>query len=198
MVNVYKLTVMVIDHDGIGLGDVISVLKNTRYPNHCISPEVMASETRQIDWGDDSHPLNFRDKQGQAFKELFAATLDLDFKNQSSEYEYYEVPTVINIDPAGPVHSNQTGGCCCHHPSVNGYAHKLTLSDEDASKASPCICAWGSEEEGLRDIQAIFDKYRLPIKIDRSKPIEEAWIPVLITGKYGDVYEGIYTYSNCD
>jgi hypothetical protein len=70
-VNVYRVEVMVIDHDGIGPGEVQAVMESTRYPNRCISPEVMGVETREVDWTDD-HPLNMRGRTKDAYRELFA------------------------------------------------------------------------------------------------------------------------------
>jgi len=70
-VNVYKVEVMVIDHDGIGPGEVQAVIENTRYPNRCIAPEVMSIETREVDWHE-QHPLNLRGRTKDAYRELFA------------------------------------------------------------------------------------------------------------------------------
>jgi len=54
----YILQVVVIDHDGLGFERIAEVISETRYPNHCISPEVVGVEERDIgEWGD-SHPLN--------------------------------------------------------------------------------------------------------------------------------------------
>jgi hypothetical protein len=36
----------------------VKFLENTKYPNRCISPDVLSAETREIgEWHDD-HPLN--------------------------------------------------------------------------------------------------------------------------------------------
>jgi len=69
MVKVHKVTVMVIDHDGIGAGNVKIVLENARYPNRCISPDVMSIKT-DVEWSDD-HPLNNRKTQEKAYWDLF-------------------------------------------------------------------------------------------------------------------------------
>lgn len=69
-VKVHRLEVLVIDHDDIGSDEVASVLQNARYPNRCISPEVMSVESREVDWRD-SHPLNMRGQTEEAFRELF-------------------------------------------------------------------------------------------------------------------------------
>ena len=69
-VNVYKVELLIIDHDGIGEDEVKSVIENNHYPNHCMSPRVKKIETRQVDWSD-YHPLNNRNTQDQTYKELF-------------------------------------------------------------------------------------------------------------------------------
>lgn len=64
--KVYKLTVMVIDHDEIG-DDVVDELENGRFANGCISPDVMGFESREIGEWDDDCALN-----GIGRKEEFA------------------------------------------------------------------------------------------------------------------------------
>jgi hypothetical protein len=71
MVKVFKLEVMVIDHDRLGLDGVIHVLENAHYPNRCISPEIMGSSMREIDWADGENPLNYTATRDQAYEELF-------------------------------------------------------------------------------------------------------------------------------
>jgi hypothetical protein len=68
--KVHKVTLMIVDHDGIGTDGVKTVIENTRYPNHCISPSVMAIETQTVEWSDD-HPLNNTTKQRAEFDRLF-------------------------------------------------------------------------------------------------------------------------------
>lgn len=69
--SVYKVEVMVIDHDEIGEGGVISAIENARYPNRCIAPRVMGVETRAVDWHD-RHPLNLTGQSEGAYRELFS------------------------------------------------------------------------------------------------------------------------------
>lgn len=68
--RVYKIELMIVDHDDLGADGVQEALQNVSYPNDCISPQVSALEERSIDWGDD-HPLNRRGWR-DAFRELFA------------------------------------------------------------------------------------------------------------------------------
>jgi len=68
--EVHKIEVLVIDLDGIGKNDVQSAIENARYPNRCISLDVMSIETREVDWSDE-HPLNNSDKAEAEYKRLF-------------------------------------------------------------------------------------------------------------------------------
>ncbi len=69
-VEVFKVELMVVDHDGVGEAEVRSLLENARYPNHCISPNVSGMNSRDVTWSDD-HPLNNRRLWLGAFRELF-------------------------------------------------------------------------------------------------------------------------------
>lgn len=68
--KIHKLVISVIDFDDMGIKDVISTIENARYPNRCISPSVVESETAEVDWSDE-HPLNYRSTSVGEFKKLF-------------------------------------------------------------------------------------------------------------------------------
>ena len=70
--KVHRLEVMVIDLEGLGAQGVKDALENTSYPNHCIYPEVIAIDTREIEWSD-NHPLNNSYTYLEAYRELFKA-----------------------------------------------------------------------------------------------------------------------------
>ena len=55
----YLVTVLIVDHDEIGLEEVKRVLEHTKYTNWCISPRPVS--VREFDIGDwtDEHPLNY-------------------------------------------------------------------------------------------------------------------------------------------
>jgi hypothetical protein len=56
--QIHKIVLTIIDFDEIGAESCREVLENTKYPNRCISPDVLSVETREIgEWHDD-HPLN--------------------------------------------------------------------------------------------------------------------------------------------
>jgi hypothetical protein len=55
--KVHKITVLVVDSDGLGADNVKIELENANYPNDCIYPKVVEIDTREVEWSDD-HPLN--------------------------------------------------------------------------------------------------------------------------------------------
>ncbi len=70
--KIYKLEVMVIDHDGIGAAVIKSVIENTKYPNRCITPEVKSVESRDIGEWRDNHPLNITTTSDEEYRRLFS------------------------------------------------------------------------------------------------------------------------------
>jgi hypothetical protein len=48
---------LVVDHDDIGFKGITDVIENTSYPNRCISPTVLSTQIKRVEWRDD-HPLN--------------------------------------------------------------------------------------------------------------------------------------------
>lgn len=71
MIRVYKIELLVVDHDGCGAEQIKGVLENQRYPNYCISPSVMDVAECDIEWSDD-HPLNCRGTRAETYAKLFA------------------------------------------------------------------------------------------------------------------------------
>jgi hypothetical protein len=71
--KVHRVVLLIVDTDNIGADEVREVLENTKYPNHCIGPQVMGIETVNVEWSDD-HPLNRRESQREAFDRLFATS----------------------------------------------------------------------------------------------------------------------------
>lgn len=68
----YRVEILVIDFDGLGQDGVRTEIKNARYPNRCISPDVKAIEEHDIgDWSDD-HPLNNRSTADAEYARLLA------------------------------------------------------------------------------------------------------------------------------
>ena len=69
-VTVYRIELLVVDHDEIGLEGITEALELTSYPNDCINPSVMGSESREVEWSDD-HPLNQIDTTESEYTQLF-------------------------------------------------------------------------------------------------------------------------------
>jgi hypothetical protein len=68
--KVYKMTIMIIDHDRDGAELLAKILENTRYANDCMSPKVDSVQEVTVDWHD-RHELNYPDKWRNAFRKLF-------------------------------------------------------------------------------------------------------------------------------
>lgn len=67
----HKIEILIIDHDGLGVEEIKSVIENQKYPNWCINPEVKSINTIDIgDWHDD-HPLNLSYKSQAEYEKLF-------------------------------------------------------------------------------------------------------------------------------
>ncbi len=69
--KVHAVTLLIVDHDDIGEGEIRSVIENQSYPNDCIGPRVMRVDTRTVEWTD-QHPLNVTRTMRSAFEELFS------------------------------------------------------------------------------------------------------------------------------
>jgi hypothetical protein len=73
--KVHLLRVLVIDHDHLGADEVERVLEDTKYPNDCIIPNVIKSQSVDIGEWDDDNPLNHSDTQAAEIDRLFKETL---------------------------------------------------------------------------------------------------------------------------
>ena len=62
----YLLTVLIVDHDDVGMSGAADEIENARYGNRCIIPEVVADRKFDIGEWEDDHPLNYpaRDRLG--------------------------------------------------------------------------------------------------------------------------------------
>jgi hypothetical protein len=71
----YFLQVLVIDHNHLGADEVERVLEDANYPNDCITPSVIKSQSVEIgDWND-NNPLNHSDTQVAEADRLFRQNL---------------------------------------------------------------------------------------------------------------------------
>ena len=76
MTKVHRLIVLVVDHDDLGADEVARTIESQHYPNHCIYPRVLTSETREVEWHD-GHALNRRATMASEVARLFSPTLSL-------------------------------------------------------------------------------------------------------------------------
>ena len=66
----YKIELLIQDHDEIGIDQIIDVIENARYPNRCISPEVIGVLESDIgEWHDD-HPLNIMSERDDYIQQI--------------------------------------------------------------------------------------------------------------------------------
>lgn len=68
--KVYKIELLIVDHDGIGSEEIKTILESSCYPNDCLSPSVQTIDEREIEWTDD-HPLNYQTTKNAEYKRLF-------------------------------------------------------------------------------------------------------------------------------
>lgn len=69
--QVHRITLFVEDFDGLGAEEIKHVIESQHFPNRCIHPEVLLTETREIgEWCDD-HPLNKKCTRAPEIARLF-------------------------------------------------------------------------------------------------------------------------------
>ena len=68
--KVYKIEIMVIDHDRIGSESITRTLESTKYPNDCMQVKVFRVNEADVNWHD-GISLNYESKWREAFKNLF-------------------------------------------------------------------------------------------------------------------------------
>jgi hypothetical protein len=69
--TVHRITVLVVDLDHLGADEVKAVIESTRYPNHCIAPDVLTVESVEVEWSDE-HVLNQRGVKVEVVDRVFA------------------------------------------------------------------------------------------------------------------------------
>jgi len=78
MTKAHLLQVLIIDHDALGVDEVERVLEDANYPNDCIAPSVIKSQSVEIgDW-DDNNLLNYSDTQAAEVDRLFSPWLPIE------------------------------------------------------------------------------------------------------------------------
>jgi hypothetical protein len=72
--KVHRVSLLVVDHNDIGVDDIKIELEQTNYPG-LVAPTVLGVETRDVEWSD-RHPLNLTDTNREAAAKLFGADLN--------------------------------------------------------------------------------------------------------------------------
>ncbi len=82
--KVIKVELFIVDHDDVGASAVKDLIESARYPNRCISPNVITIDWREIgDW-DDTHPLNHYDTMKDELARLFSVAARQSEQGQDS------------------------------------------------------------------------------------------------------------------
>jgi len=68
--KIHKVEILIVDTDDVGQEEITDILENTKYPNHCISPQVKKFTTKEVDWYDE-HPLNLHATSEQEYERMF-------------------------------------------------------------------------------------------------------------------------------
>lgn len=69
--KVYKVELFIEDFDELGEEEIRDVLENTKYLNHCLSPEVLKIEGKDIGEWEDEHPLNILSTRVAEINKIF-------------------------------------------------------------------------------------------------------------------------------
>lgn len=69
--KVYKVELLIIDFDELGLEGIKHEIINVSYPNECMSPRLMDIEERDVGEWDDDQPLNYDEEGKKEYKRLF-------------------------------------------------------------------------------------------------------------------------------
>ena len=75
-IQVHKVTMYVVDHDGLGPEELRVVLENTTFPNRCINPDVEEIRSQTIQYTDD-HPVNSSAECKAEYARLFPEVVGL-------------------------------------------------------------------------------------------------------------------------
>jgi hypothetical protein len=67
----YKIEILVIDSDKVGMDELTPLIEQAQYPNDCVAPKVLTVKEADIGQWHDDHPLNKRNTFDAALKEYF-------------------------------------------------------------------------------------------------------------------------------
>jgi len=69
--KVHKIELLIVDHDEVGIDEIKDIIENIKYPNWCMSPQVMQTATVNIGKWDDDLPINKTDTIKAEYNRLF-------------------------------------------------------------------------------------------------------------------------------
>jgi hypothetical protein len=112
--------------------------------------------------------------------------------------------------PTGVTWTNQTGGCACNHPALEGVFVPIPLGWLPQPEEDPLLNEWGSVytsarvnaflQAGGADLSAVFEPIEKPIPVE----LEEAWVCVRVRKNDDPTFKnlagqvGYITYTNSD
>ena len=67
----YRMVLLFVDHDDVGMAGAKQLIEDARLPNRIDPGTVISIEERDIGEWHDEHPLNYRDKQVAEVARLF-------------------------------------------------------------------------------------------------------------------------------
>jgi len=69
----HRITLLILDSDGIEPDEITQLLENQRHPNHCITPQVMHIRSAEIEDWSDGHILNqpAENRRGEIQRKLY-------------------------------------------------------------------------------------------------------------------------------
>lgn len=128
-------------------------------------------------------------------------------------------PFLIIKRKSGVVYTNQTGGCYCNHPSVEGVAFPIYISEELVNEIENVVIEVDDPMYDKETIKFIYDTIDTELQytlqgsgyvatVDRTCKQEEAWITLNFVKVAEpsndnflcklDSFVGILTYPNSD
>lgn len=118
----HKITLLVVDFDQLGKDRVLDAIETAKYPNRCISPNVVSCETVDVgDWSDD-HPLNHACWQDE-FNRLFGGEKAKTTGDSERPYVYHYH---MIYQPSNGVLTHGTGTVAREFP-IRGHDDWLAL-----------------------------------------------------------------------
>lgn len=88
----HKVTILIIDFDRLEADEIRDVIEDTKYPNHCIYPDVYSIESADIGEWSDEHPLNQTDLKYIEWKKYFPSIETEEKIEKHKEFPFHILP----------------------------------------------------------------------------------------------------------